>query len=183
MHLASVPLIRLFGATDKGQRVVAHVHGVFPYLYVKYKGKLDPESGEHPPTHRSVQPAELTFPPSVAVNAFIVRFGRKLNQAVAFTFKDNQDPSKPKRPAQHIAFIVVCKGTPFYGYSVGFDVFLKVYLTQPSLKKRTAELLRNGAILNTRYDVSVDLGFRELLCSHALCRLGGARRASPATLR
>jgi len=46
MLLDSVPVIRLFGATDKGQRVVVHVHGVFPYLYVRYKGKLDPESGK-----------------------------------------------------------------------------------------------------------------------------------------
>jgi len=46
MLLSSVPVIRLFGATDKGQRVVAHVHGVFPYLYVRYKGKLDPDSGK-----------------------------------------------------------------------------------------------------------------------------------------
>lgn len=46
MVLRSIPVIRLFGATDKGQRVVAHVHGVYPYLYVKYTGKLDPESGE-----------------------------------------------------------------------------------------------------------------------------------------
>ena len=46
MLLDSVPVIRLFGATDKGQRVVVHVHGVFPYLYVSYKGKLDPESGK-----------------------------------------------------------------------------------------------------------------------------------------
>lgn len=44
--LASVPVIRIFGATDKGQRVVAHVHGAFPYVYIAYKGKLDPDSGE-----------------------------------------------------------------------------------------------------------------------------------------
>jgi DNA polymerase zeta len=46
--LRSVPTIRIFGATDKGQRVVAHVHGVLPYVYVKYEGALDPESGTHP---------------------------------------------------------------------------------------------------------------------------------------
>ncbi len=46
MLLDSAPVIRLFGATDKGQRVVAHVNGVFPYLYVRYRGKLDPDSGK-----------------------------------------------------------------------------------------------------------------------------------------
>lgn len=44
--LNSVPVIRIFGATDRGQRVVAHIHGTFPYLYVEYKGSLDPEIGK-----------------------------------------------------------------------------------------------------------------------------------------
>lgn len=92
---------------------------------------------------------------SFAVNSFIIKFGRKLNQAVSLSFKDKKDDvNKPKKVAQHIGFIVVCKGTPFYGYSVGHDPFLKVYLTQPSLKKRTADLLRRGVILGTQYDVS-----------------------------
>ncbi len=43
--LNKVPVYHLFRATNSGQRVVAHVHGVFPYFYVKYKGRLDPDSG------------------------------------------------------------------------------------------------------------------------------------------
>lgn len=83
-----------------------------------------------------------------------------MNQAIGLTFKDKQDdPNKPKKVPQHVAFIVICKGTPFYGYAVGHDAFLKVYLTQPSLKKRTADLLRHGAILGKQYDVG------SLLCS------------------
>lgn len=45
--LRQVPVIRIFGATDKGQRVCAHVHGAFPYVFVEYKGKMDPDSGEY----------------------------------------------------------------------------------------------------------------------------------------
>lgn len=44
--LRAVPQLRIFGATDSGQRVVAHVHGVFPYLYIEYFGKLDPPTGQ-----------------------------------------------------------------------------------------------------------------------------------------
>ncbi|EGO51803.1 hypothetical protein NEUTE1DRAFT_125454 [Neurospora tetrasperma FGSC 2508] len=39
---AKVPVIRVFGSTDKGQKVCAHIHGAFPYLYVEYDGNLEP---------------------------------------------------------------------------------------------------------------------------------------------
>jgi DNA polymerase zeta len=40
-----VPVIRAFGATETGQKVCAHIHGAFPYLYVEYGGSLDPNEG------------------------------------------------------------------------------------------------------------------------------------------
>lgn len=46
-RLDAVPVLRIFGATDQGQRVVAHVHGAFPYVYVEYQGSLNPDTGEH----------------------------------------------------------------------------------------------------------------------------------------
>ena len=36
-----VPVIRVFGATESGQKVCAHIHGALPYLYLEYKGSLD----------------------------------------------------------------------------------------------------------------------------------------------
>lgn len=42
-----IPIIRIFGATETGQRVCAHVHGAFPYLYVEYPEKnLVPGDGK-----------------------------------------------------------------------------------------------------------------------------------------
>ena len=40
-----VPVIRVFGATETGQRICVHVHGAFPYLYIEYNGSLEPEAG------------------------------------------------------------------------------------------------------------------------------------------
>ena len=41
-----VPIIRVFGSTETGQKVCAHIHGAFPYLYVNYTGSVDPDDGE-----------------------------------------------------------------------------------------------------------------------------------------
>ena len=41
----NVPVIRVFGTTNTGQKVCAHIHGAFPYLFIEYTGDLAPAEG------------------------------------------------------------------------------------------------------------------------------------------
>jgi DNA polymerase zeta len=45
-EIVKVPEIRIFGATDRGQRCCIHVHGCLPYVYVEYTGSLNPDVGK-----------------------------------------------------------------------------------------------------------------------------------------
>ncbi|XP_044259688.1 DNA polymerase zeta catalytic subunit [Tribolium madens] len=39
--ISQVPIIRIFGSTETGQKICLHIHGVFPYLYIPYDGIED----------------------------------------------------------------------------------------------------------------------------------------------
>ncbi|KAI8219142.1 DNA polymerase zeta catalytic subunit [Colletotrichum sp. SAR 10_86] len=94
-----VPVVRVFGSTETGQKVCAHIHGAFPYLYVEYQGSLEPED-------------------------------------------DN---------AKFVARITLVKGVPFYGFHVGYRFFLKIYMFNPIVMTRLADLLQQGVILKKKF--------------------------------
>lgn len=123
-----VPEIRIWGATDQGQRCCVHIHGALPYLYIDYTGPLDPE----------------------AVQAHIRKLGRSLNLAMFYSFRGRKGRTDfdPLRD-QYIPYIVLCKGIPFYGFHVGYRYFLKIYCLQPKYMWRLTEILKSGAVLKT----------------------------------
>jgi len=46
--LPKVPLLRIFGSSSIGKTTCVHVHQVYPYFFVEYKGNINPMHGESP---------------------------------------------------------------------------------------------------------------------------------------
>ncbi|KAL8733631.1 MAG: hypothetical protein Q9166_002041 [cf. Caloplaca sp. 2 TL-2023] len=116
-----VPVIRVFGVTETGQKVCAHIHGAFPYLYIEYQGSLIPDD----------------------VDAYIHRLHLSIDHALAVSYRRNMYDGK----TAFVAHISLVKGVPFYGYHVGYKFFLKIYMLNPLHMTRLGDLLRQGAIM------------------------------------
>ena len=122
-----VPVIRVFGATETGQKVCAHIHGAFPYLFVPYTDPLDTDS----------------------VDRYIKDFRHSIDHALCQSYRRNFYTNAPT--SQFVAHISLVKGVPFFGYSVGYKCYLKIYLYNPLHMTRFADLLQQGAILQQHF--------------------------------
>lgn len=120
-----VPVIRIFGSTQTGQKVCAHVHGAFPYLYIEYTGSLAPEE----------------------VGAYIYRLHLSIDHALAVSYRKDTYSDH----AKYVARITLAKGVPFYGFHVGYRFFLKIYMFNPIVMTRLADLLQQGVIMKRKF--------------------------------
>ncbi|RKF75527.1 DNA polymerase zeta catalytic subunit [Golovinomyces cichoracearum] len=121
-----VPVIRVFGATETGQRVCAHVHGAFPYLYIEYDGSLIPDQG---------------------INKYIHRLHLNIDNALAISYRRDVNDHNSK----YVARITLVKGIPFYGFYIGYRYFLKIYMLDPMVMTRLSDVLRQGAVMNKSF--------------------------------
>ncbi|KAF9914040.1 DNA polymerase zeta [Lobosporangium transversale] len=120
-----VPVVRVYGANESGQKTCLHIHRAYPYFYVPYDGSLETSQ----------------------LQTYILQLGLSLNHAANITFNTPQDPRK----SQYVAAITPVKGIPFYGYHVGYSYFLKIYLFNPDSESRIVDLMRSGAIMGTQF--------------------------------
>ena len=116
-----VSVIRVFGATETGQKVLMHIHGAFQYTYIEYGGSLIPED----------------------VNVAIRTLHLSIDHALAVSYRKNIYDGR----TAYVAHISLVKGIPFYGFHVGYKFYLKIYLLNPLHMTRLADLLREGAVM------------------------------------
>ncbi|KAF7867224.1 hypothetical protein EAF04_005307 [Stromatinia cepivora] len=116
-----VPVIRIFGSTETGQKVCAHIHGAFPYLYIEYEGALNSDE----------------------VGSYIHRLHLSIDYALAVSYRRNAYDGN----AKFVARITLVKAVPFYGFHVGYRFYFKVYMLDPMVMTRLADLLRQGTIM------------------------------------
>lgn len=81
------------------------------------------------------------------MGAYIYRLHLSIDHALAVSYRRNAYAENPK----FVARITLCKGIPFYGYYVGYRFYLKIYMLNPLVMTRLAELLQQGVIMKRRF--------------------------------
>jgi len=61
--------------------------------------------------------------------------------------KDVHSGNQPR----YVARITLVKGIPFYGFHVGYRFFLKIYMSNPIVMTRLADLLHQGVIMGRKF--------------------------------
>lgn len=73
---------------------------------------------------------------------FVYRLAASLNKAI------NLSLNQPNAKLEHVYKAVKVSGIPMYGYHAKQHTFIKIYLYNPYMVKRAADLLQNGAVMN-----------------------------------
>src|SRR5208282_717595 len=125
-------------------------HGIYPYCYVEYTGNLIPDEGkELPPVSKIVANFDI-------VDSYIRKLHVNINFSMAVAYRRN--PHDPTNNS-YVARITLCKGVPFYGFHVGWQFYLKIYMLNPAYMQRLADLLRNGSIMGSMQPYEVHIPY------------------------
>lgn len=75
------------------------------------------------------------------------RLHMSIDYALAVSYRRDQGTEN----AKFVARITLVKGVPFYGFHVGYRYFLKIYLFNPVVVSRLADLLQQGVIMKRKF--------------------------------
>lgn len=137
-QFSQVPTIRVFGNISTGHQVLCHVHGILPYIFIKYDGYISDTS-----TLRHQRCAQVH---KILEQKIKASFNRKKDA------KQNSTNDKLGN-LTYIANVSVVKGVPFYGYHVGWTLFYRVSLLNPSCVNKLSELIRDGKIFDRKFEI------------------------------
>ncbi|KAF9652022.1 hypothetical protein BDM02DRAFT_3153972 [Thelephora ganbajun] len=122
-----VPIIRVYGISSIGKKTCVHIHQVYPYFYIEYTGKVDPES----------------------VSSYVAEITRSLDCAIALSYKRN--PLSPK--SRFVRAVLLVKGVHFYGFHSSYAPFLKIHMIDSSYLTRAVTLLKSGVVMSKKFNV------------------------------
>lgn len=81
------------------------------------------------------------------MGAYMYRLHMSIDYALAVSYRRDQGTEN----AKFVARVTLVKGVPFYGFHVGYRYFLKIYLFNPVVVSRLADLLQQGVIMKQRF--------------------------------
>lgn len=81
------------------------------------------------------------------VGAYIYRLHLSIDHALAVSYRQDAYGKN----AKYVARITLTKGVPFYGFHVGYRFFLKIYMFNPIVMTRLADLLQQGVIMKRHF--------------------------------
>lgn len=166
--ISSAPIIRVYGKLPTGHTCVTHIHDVFPYIYIRYIGKVI-NHNEKEETVRNIVNSELIKLQSeinFCLKESFTRGKRTSNsnskrkskrakpnenyETEDITDEDEEHDSDPGNVSEstdnYVADISLVKGVPFYGYHLGHSPFIKISLTNPLYMVRLTKLLHECKI-------------------------------------
>nr|VWO96738.1 DNA polymerase (EC [Ganoderma boninense] len=143
--LHRVPVIRIYGDSSVGLKACLHIHQVYPYFFVEYLGKMNPDIG----ASLLILLQTLRLNNRIPVNRYVTKLKHSLNHAIAISMKRN--PQSPK--SQFVRAVVLVKGVHFYGFHSNYSPFLKVHIADPAFVNRAVTIVQSGTIMKTRFRV------------------------------
>ncbi|AET38111.1 DNA-directed DNA polymerase Ecym_2378 [Eremothecium cymbalariae DBVPG len=132
------PIIRLYGSLPGGYTVLCHLHGVFPYIFVRFDSNQD--NSINVPINDC---QELHILLELAL--------RKANNT-----QPNGAPERSEETIQdlrYVANVSLVKGIPFYGFHVGWSAFYKISLLNPNYVVTLSDMLRQGLLFDKKLEV------------------------------